>query len=122
MAVLWFWIRHIAVEQDSASPHRYLTDNFNVTEGSVIADVGAAEGNFSLSVIEKVAHTYIFEPDPAWVKALEATFAPWIEKVTIVQKLVGNQTTGNYITLDDYFRDKNKPDFIKADVDNADNV
>jgi len=111
------YFNSLLLEQDSASPHRYLTDAFNVNEGSVIADVGAAEGNFSLSVIEKVAHTYIFEPDPAWVKALEATFAPWAKKVTIVQKLVGNQTTGNYITLDDYFRDKNKPDFIKADVE-----
>jgi hypothetical protein len=111
------YFNSLLLEQDLDSPHRYLTDSFSVKEGSVVADVGAAEGNFSLSVIEKVVHTYIFEPDTAWVKALQATFAPWAHKVTIVQKLVGEQTTGPYTTLDDYFRDKTKPDFIKADVE-----
>ena len=48
-------------EQDLNSPHRYLTDSFTVGNDDVVADIGAAEGNFSLSVIEKIKKVYIFE-------------------------------------------------------------
>ncbi len=37
-------------EQDMNSPHRYLDGTFDVSADDVIADIGAAEGNFSLSV------------------------------------------------------------------------
>jgi len=33
--------------------------HFNLNENDVVADIGAAEGNFSLSVIEKVKKLYI---------------------------------------------------------------
>ena len=35
-------------EQDPNSPHRYLTDSFSIGNDDVLADIGAAEGNFSL--------------------------------------------------------------------------
>jgi hypothetical protein len=35
-------------EQDPDSPHRYLTDSFTIGNDDVLADIGAAEGNFSL--------------------------------------------------------------------------
>ncbi len=35
-------------EQDPESPHRYLTESFTIGENDVLADIGAAEANFSL--------------------------------------------------------------------------
>ena len=81
----------LRVEQDKQSAHRYLTPSFTIEEGDILVDVGAAEGNLPLSVIEKVKKVYLFETDPAWLEALQATFAPWKDKVVIVNKFVGNQ-------------------------------
>jgi predicted RNA methylase len=105
-------------EQSDNSPHLYLTERFNVENGSVVADFGAAEGIFSLNVIEKVTHVYLFEPDPVWIEALEYTFKPWSDKVTIVNKFVGNILSENTITIDHYFKDQ-KLDFLKADIEGS---
>ena len=75
-------------EQDPDSPHRYLSDSFYPEINDEIADIGAAEGNFSLSVIEKVRKIYLIENDPEWTEALNATFAPWKEKVDIIRKIL----------------------------------
>lgn len=113
------YFNSLRLEQDVLSPHRYLTEEFNVSENDVIVDVGAAEGNFSLSVIAKAKHIYLFEPEKNWVKALEATFAPWKNKVTVVQKFVSDKTSDKSITLDDYFNENQIVNFIKADVEGA---
>ena len=84
-----------------------------------MVDVGAAEGNFSLSVVEKADRIFLFETDKQWIEALEATFAPWKEKVTIVNKFVGDQTTGKFIRLDDFFKDLSGNYFLKVDVEGA---
>ncbi|MBX2962817.1 MAG: FkbM family methyltransferase [Cyclobacteriaceae bacterium] len=111
------YFNSLRLEQDIRSPHRYLTGDFDVAENDVVADIGAAEGNFSLSVISKAKHIYLFEPEKDWVKALEATFAPWKEKVTIVQKFVSDKTNANHIALDDYFNENKIVNFIKADIE-----
>ncbi|MDR1681488.1 MAG: FkbM family methyltransferase [Prevotellaceae bacterium] len=108
----------LLAEQDTASPHRYETAGFHVCEGDTVVDAGVAEGNFALSVIEKVKKIYLFEADTAWIAALEATFAPWREKVVIVNKYVSDKDTDNSITLDTFFASR-RPDFIKADIEGA---
>lgn len=113
------YFNSLLLEQDPLSPHRYLTDTFDVDINDVIVDVGAAEGNFSLSVIEKVKQVYIFEVEKDWIKALEATFEPWKEKVKIVQKYVSDQDTNMSIRLDTFFNKNQKVNFIKADVEGA---
>ncbi|MBP8156650.1 MAG: FkbM family methyltransferase [Leadbetterella sp.] len=113
------YFNSLLLEQDPLSPHRYLTDTFEVDINDVIVDVGAAEGNFSLSVIEKVKQVYIFEVEKDWIKALEATFEPWKEKVKIVQKYVSDQDTNTSIRLDTFFNKNQKVNFIKADVEGA---
>ncbi len=113
------YFNSLLLEQDPLSPHRYLTDTFDVDINDVIVDVGAAEGNFSLSVIEKVKQVYIFEVEKDWIKALEATFEPWKEKVKIVQKYVSDQDTNTSIRLDTFFNKNQKVNFIKADVEGA---
>jgi hypothetical protein len=108
----------LLMEQDSLSPHRYETAGFHVSEGDVVVDAGVAEGNFALSVIEKVKKIYLFETDETWIAALEATFAPWKEKVVIVNKYVSDNNNGNCVTLDAFFGNE-KVDFIKADIEGA---
>jgi hypothetical protein len=109
-------------EQDINSPHRYLTESFNVGNDDVIADIGAAEGNFSLSVIEKAGKVYLFEYDPEWTQALKATFAPWAEKVEIINKFVSDSDDESHIRLDTFYRNKKDITFLKIDVDGAESV
>ncbi|MFN8431792.1 MAG: FkbM family methyltransferase [Spirosomataceae bacterium] len=113
------YFNSLLLEQDPESPHCYLEGDFEVQEGEIIVDVGAAEGNFSLSAIEKAAHCYIFETEPSWITALEATFAPYKDKVTIVEKYVSDHDDEKCIKLDTYFKGSNKVTFIKADVEGA---
>jgi hypothetical protein len=107
----------LIIEQDISSPHRYVKE-MNRLKGKTLLDVGAAEAIFSLDVIELVNHVYIFECDEVWIEALNATFAPWKNKVTIVRKYVSDRNDENTITLDRFFEDKDKQNlFIKMDIE-----
>jgi precorrin-6B methylase 2 len=108
----------LLIEQDMDSPHRYESGDFRVENGDVVVDIGAAEGNFALDVVERAGTVYLFEADAAWLPALEKTFEPWIEKVIIVNKFVSDTNDENTIRLDDYFAGK-EVDFIKVDVEGA---
>ncbi len=108
----------ISMEQDKNSPHCYMSDRFGVRENDTVVDIGAAEGNFSLDVIEQAGIVYIIEPDPDWIEALQATFRPWIDKVKIINKFVSDVDSGDYVTL---YRllGEDRVDFIKMDVGGA---
>ena len=106
-------------EQDPASPHRYLEGSFTPGSDDVVVDIGAAEGNFALSVVEKVKKIYILEYDRRWAEALRATFAPWKEKVEIVNKYAGDRNDASFVSIDSYFENREFPTFIKIDVDGA---
>jgi hypothetical protein len=92
----------LLAEQDLASPHRYEYGDFQVQDGDIVADVGAAEGIFGLSVSERAKKLYLFENDPAWVEALQMTFAPYKQKVEIVNKYVSDNDTNDCVTLDNF--------------------
>jgi hypothetical protein len=109
-------------EQDLNSPHRYLTDSFSIGQNDVLADIGAAEGNFSLAVIEKIRKVYIFEYDQEWIEALMATFAPWAEKVEIINKFVSDKNDKSNIRFDTFFESRKDINFLKIDVDGAESV
>ena len=108
-------------EQDPDSPHRYLSEAFSVEDGDVVADVGVAEGNFSLSVIEKAGRLILFETDDEWIEALQATFEPWKEKVRIVKRRVSDRNDSENTTLDEYFK-TDRIDFLKVDIDGAESA
>jgi len=108
----------IAAEQDVNSPHRYLDNIFKIEPNEIVIDIGAAEGNFSLDVIETAGKIYIFETKPTWIEALNATFEPWKDKVVIINKYVSNINDDNCVTLDSFFHNKTI-DFIKIDVEGA---
>ena len=106
------------VSQHPDSPHRYLTDDFNVQPDDVVVDCGAADGNFSLDVVDKVKKVYLFEPTERWQKPLAATFAPWKDKVVIVRKFLSDETNEACVSLDDFFAGKNEsPTMIKMDIE-----
>lgn len=116
-------IRHsyieLTKEQDMQSPHRYTTSDFKLEAGEVFVDIGVAEGNFALSVVEQASRLILFEPDTEWIEALNATFEPWKEKVQIVNKFVSDVTNDSSVRLDDYFHDGDQISFLKIDVDGA---
>ena len=110
------WYNSLRVEQDPESPHRYLLEGRRPPEGCVVADLGGAEGMFTLDVLDCAGKVYVFEGDPGWREALELTFAPYKDKVEIVSKYVGDRSEGGMVRLDDFFRDR-ELDYIKADIE-----
>lgn len=115
--VVWT-IRSIYREQDSHSAHRYLTDNFQPHDNSIMIDGGVAEGSLSLSLIEKVKKLYLIECEKNWIEALQLTFEPWKEKVEIVGKYLSDKTDEHNITIDSILEaDENEKYFIKLDVE-----
>lgn len=111
------YYRSICVEQDPNSPHRYITDDFNVKNGGVVIDVGVAEGNFSLDIIDYVKKIYLIEADPLWVEALTYTFEPYKDKVEIIKKYVTSYNEGDFATIDAVIHNKEKINFIKLDIE-----
>lgn len=110
-------------EQQENSPHRYLTASFDVEEGDVIFDVGCAEGNFSLDIIERVKEVYLFETDIDWIYALEQTFKDYKDKIHIIPRYVSNKDSidENTVTLETICRHFNieKIGLLKMDVEGA---
>lgn len=111
------YARGIFSEQDVESPHLYLANGFDVDPDDTVIDIGVAEGNFSLSVVDKVKQVLIFEYDPGWLHALAKTFQPYQEKVTIYGKKVSDFSDQASVALDDLPELTHKKLFIKIDVD-----
>ncbi len=109
--------KNLLMEQDPHSAHRYITPGFSVQQGDVVIDAGAAEGNFSLSIVEKASKLILIETNPDWLDALEATFEPWKEKLTIINKFVSNHNSTTTITIDRIIEQEGAVNFIKIDVD-----
>lgn len=107
----------LLLDQDPDSPHLYLTSDFGLDKDSVIADIGAAEGNFSLSNVEMVKKIYLFECDSEWIEALEATFSPWKDKVVICNKFVSNIDSKDAIALDTFVASHDDINFLKVDIE-----
>ena len=109
--------RALLIEQDKRSAHRYV-NSYEELKGKTLLDIGTAEGIFTLDTIEYIDHAYLFECDEAWIEALETTFAPWREKITIVRKYVSDVDDENNVTLDTYFKDKSSENlFLKMDIE-----
>lgn len=113
-----YWIGLLR-EQDPRHPHCYCDEEggFSVEHGDVIVDVGAAEGFFTMMYIDKIRHAYLFESSDYWYPLLEKTFAPHRDKITLIKGFAGD--SAGQILLDDFFRDKQKPNFVKMDVEGA---
>lgn len=116
IAKLYNWLCY---EQDSSSPHSYVSDNFALDEGSILIDIGCAEGIFTLSNIEQINHAFLFESEDIWIEPLKATFHDWTDKVTITKALVSSQSKNDQVSIDDFLAEKTIANsiFIKIDVE-----
>lgn len=118
--------------------HYYEIPQTAVTKDDIVADCGAAEGLFSLSVIGRAKKIYAIEPLPVFIKALKKSFgdAPNFE---IIPAALGAQDGELYMSdegtissltsskkdikvrvarLDSLFYDKQLPlTYIKADLE-----
>lgn len=110
------YCRQILMEQDAGSPHRYISGDSDVEQDSVVIDAGAAEGNFALSVIDRVRKMYLFEPDRDWAEALRHTFAPYRDRVVIINKYLSSFSDGSTETVDHIVTEE-QVDFIKLDIE-----
>ncbi|MCQ2960640.1 MAG: hypothetical protein MJ198_10730 [Bacteroidales bacterium] len=100
------------------SPHQYQSETFKIEDGDVLVDVGCAEGLVALDAIEKVKKVYLIESDLKWIDALSATFAPYKDKVVIVNKLVAECDSNTSITLATLLKnEKDNSLFIKMDIE-----
>ena len=109
-------LNQLLIEQDINSPHRYLTNKFNVDKDTIVADIGCAEANFSLEIIDKVKHIYLFETNNVWDEPLKATFEKYKHKVTIVNKMFSNIDSEKSVDGGKFLKDKGI-NFLKIDVD-----
>ena len=114
--------RGAVVEQDVRSPHRYLEGLATVDEGDVVALVGASDGIFCLSMIERVSRAHLFEPEQRWMEPLALTLKPWADKIEIVNRFVGAKTEDRTVGLDEYFAGKTEPNFIQIDTEGAESA
>lgn len=116
------YYNNILIEQDEASPHRYVSDTFAPEAGSVILDIGGAEGFFPFDYLDTVDKVYIFECNDEWIEALTKTYADYTDKVVIVNKFVSDFTDMSHITIDDFVHQYNlneKKLFIKLDAEGS---
>ncbi len=113
------WMNDIAREQLSQSPHCYLTEQFRPDKGEIVFDIGCAEGNFALEVIDSIEKAYLFECDEEWIEALRATFEPYKDKVCIVPKLVSDIVDEQTITVDKFCEEQHIDEvgLLKMDVE-----
>lgn len=108
----------LVVEQNPESPHLYLKEGFQVNVGDFVVDIGAAEGNFSLDIVEKAGKIIIIEAEAHWIEALKATFEPWKEKVEIIHKYISDTDNDRCATLKSIVGEQTI-DFLKLDVEGA---
>lgn len=115
----WQELNGLAAEQSEHSPHRYLTEEFDVDSDDIVFDVGCADGNFALSVVDKAKEIYLFEIEERWMKPLELTFEPYKDKVHIIKKCITKQSDNLSVSIDDFCA-QNKIDrigLLKMDVE-----
>lgn len=99
------------------APHQYLSDDFQLSENTLVVDIGAAEGLFLLDVIDRVKSAILFEPSQGWLVPLKATFAAYADKVTIIEKFATNRDSATEARIDSCIKPGNEPIFIKMDVE-----
>ena len=107
------------MEQDRRSPHRYVCNGFNVDEGDIGVFIGASDGLFCASLIDRLSKAYLFEPDPLWHESLRATFFPWRDKVEVMALAVSGRVCDGQTTLDEFFKERPLPNYIQADIEGS---
>jgi hypothetical protein len=107
------------IEQDVESPHKYFIDKTEI-QGHTAILVGASDGLLALDIIDSFKHIFLIESDNNWIEPLRKTFAPYKEKITIINTYASDLTTDKEKKLDDLFANyEYSIDFLQADVEGA---
>ncbi len=106
----------VITEQDKESPHCYNKEGYEVQNGDVVVDAGAAEGIFALDIIDRAKKIYLIEADEQWVEALKQTFKDDMDKVEIIYGFLGNEMMGNKVSIDGLF-EREEINYIKMDIE-----
>lgn len=108
------------IEQDVLSPHCYNNGCFNFHNEGAGVFIGASDGIYCLSILEYFRSVYLFEVDQKWIAPLTMTFAPWGDKVKIIQKFVSDRNKDDELTLDTFSQTINDEiTYLQADVEGA---
>ncbi len=113
------YLKNIYAEQVANSPHCYKCDGFEAEKDDVLVDAGAAEGFFALERVDIVKKVILIESDEGWVEALKCTFAPYGDKVEIVNRYLSDISDDKNVTLDELDRDNQPITLIKMDIEGA---
>ena len=118
--------------------HRYEKVHTRVENNDVVVDAGAAEGLFSLSIVNRCKKIFVIEPSGLFYESLKKTFHRYIpEKVELLNCAIGDidsdveikddgisstiieskKGTIKMSTLDSLLLGKGKISYIKADVE-----
>jgi FkbM family methyltransferase len=121
--------------------HFYEAPQTRVAPNDVVLDCGAAEGIFSLRVLERARHIVAFEPLPLFIRSMQKTFAQYASKVsiqpyalsdvegnaflsgtslygTVVKDTAGDNIPIQITTIDKWSEQSGlKVDFIKGDLE-----
>lgn len=109
----------LGIDDIEGSPHQYQSHRVKVEDGDVLLDIGAAEGLFALDNIDKASKVVLLEGDFKWRGALEKTFAPFSDKVNIVEKFVTESDSDTTISLTKLLSEVSSPSFIKMDIEGS---
>lgn len=90
---------NILKDQDMDSPYCYTRSFYEVKQNDVVVDAGAESGFFALEQVDIAKRIFVVEGDKEWMEALECTFRPYEQRVTLVCKYLGNKEEGEYISL-----------------------
>ena len=100
------------------SPHSYVDANFKVEQDDIVVDVGCSDALFAFDNAEQAGRIYLFEAWERWNAALEASFAPFMEKTRIFARLVSDKTNKREIRLADAIHESDSSHyFIKMDIE-----
>lgn len=105
------------------SPHRYVSENFQVQEEDVLLDVGCAEGIFAFHYAPVVNHIYLFEGLKTWKKPLKCSFKSFSGKTTFINRFLGKETNRKTIKLEDALSGETASSyFLKMDIEGAERI
>lgn len=110
--------KQLVMEQERESPHCYWSGLNKPQEGDIFIDVGAAEGIIALDWIDVVDRVVLIEYQDTWTEALEATFAPYKDKVEILSVYCCEKEGEDRNTIDNIVKDMNNL-VIKMDIEGA---
>lgn len=109
----------LVLEQEMHSPHQYVPDT-SILKDRILIDVGSAEGIFPLDTIDLTKEVYLFECEDYWIETLNATFAPWKDKVHIIKSYISDVDNADNMTLDTLYSGKEIDRlFLKMDIEGA---